>query len=503
MSLEDDFNDAKAFLQTASSGSGLNLYDHLAGVIGNILEERPANAADILESVSMKMKSSWQNVAAASSVADSPAGSQAVATAAVRSKLFEKSEEEEDLDDDEGVPAVADIVGTCKLYEDAGVGVGAEESFRIMLALKKLSAAQPVTDIHFWGKIFGLEKDYIIAQCVYKEGEEPQPEENEIDEAAEAAPEEGEEGDEKPKSTYIKPKPLAMEEYGTGVNKYAYFVCNAPGEEWTALPNATPAAIVRSRAITKFFTGNLGHKVSSHPPFLVAEKTPTEAHLLRAVIARISAETHLSPLGMFTFDDDEEEDEDGGRSNYIADEEYEGVTKSALLDPTMAGWAHHVQFILPQGRTKWMNPKPPKEDEDEEDEDEEAEEEEVEPETGPPLLTPAQEDEPVDDGPAWSTKLTSQLNAKFAAVVASSNKWPGAHALAYEKGKKFENVYIGHGVAYSPEPFNPNLPPMPQAEYAINDGITETVDPTPEEEEAFKAEQAKEDDDGDAEEDED
>lgn len=194
----------------------------------------------------------------------------------------------------------------------------------------------------------------------------------------------------------------------------------------------------------------------------------------------------------------------------------------------MGGWAHHVQYILPQGRTKWMNPKPPKgEDEEDEDEEEAEEEEEVEPETGPPLLTPAQEDEPVDDGPAWSTKLTSQLNFKFAAVVASSNKWyvpastkvysfslfltcpgwthcrPGAHALAYDKGKKFENIYIGHGFPYSPEPYNPPLPPLPQHEFERSDGTTETADPTVEEEEAFRAEQAKDEEDGDADEDED
>ena len=160
----------------------------------------------------------------------------------------------------------------------------------------------------------------------------------------------------------------------------------------------------------------------SYPPFSSAGKSPTEADLLRAVVARISAETHLSPLGMFTFDEEEEEDEEGGRSAYIPAEEYEGVPKSQLLDGTMSGWAHHVQYILPQGRCKWVNPNPPKDDEGDDD-DEEEEEEGPEPETGPPLLTPAQEDEPVDDGSAWSTKLTSSLDAKYAAVVASSNKW--------------------------------------------------------------------------------
>eukprot|EP00038_Savillea_parva_P007408 m.169946 g.169946 ORF g.169946 m.169946 type:complete len:502 (+) comp13172_c0_seq1:58-1563(+) len=499
---DDAFADAKAFLQTASTGSGNNLYDHLANVITNILDERPSNAVDLVEDVSRKVK--MRQVTTASAVTDAPAGAKAVAAAATRSTLFEKPEDDDDYDDDESAPTVADVVGTCKLFEDAGVGVGSTESFRIMLALKRLASEHPVTNVHFWGKIFGLEKDYVIAQCVYKEGEEPQAEETEFDDAGLDDRNDGdEEGDEKPKSTYVKPRPLPIEEYGTGVNKYAYFVCSAPGEPWTALPNATPSAIAGSRNITKLFTGNLNAKVSSYPPFLMAEKTPTEAHLLRATIARISAETHLSPLGMFTFDEEEEEDEEGGRSSYVADEEYEGVSKSTLLDSTMAGWAHHVQYILPQGRTKWVNPKPPKEDEEEDEEEEEEEEEEVEPETGPPLLTPAQEDEPVDDGPAWSTKLTSQLNARFAAVVASSNKWPGAHSLAYEKGKKFENIYIGTGVPYSPEPYNPPLPPLPQSEFEVTDGITETVDPTVEEEEAFRAEQAKDEEDGDAEDDED
>jgi radial spoke head protein 4A len=375
-----------------------------------------------------------------------------------------------------------------------GVGIGQEESFRVMLALKKLVVEQPVTGVSFWGKIFGREKDYIIAQCTYREGEAPVPEEE--PEVAPEEPVEEEEGDVKPKSAFVAPKPLPVEEYGTGVNKYAYFVCNRPGEPWVALPLATPAAIVASRKITKLLTGNLNTPVMSHPPFSKVGKDACEADLLRAIIARISAETHLSPLGLFTFDEDEEEDEDGGRSSYIKDEEFEGVAKSALLDSSMAGWAHHVQFILPQGRCKWVNPAPPKEDADE-DEEEEEEEEEVEPETGPPLLTPAQEDEPVDEGPAWKTTLTSQLNGRFAAVVASSNKWPGAHAVAYSKGMKFENIYIGYGVAYSAEPYNPPLPPLPQQEYVVEEFTTEAADPTVEEEEQFKAEQAKGEDDGD------
>jgi hypothetical protein len=89
-----------------------------AQVISNILDERPTNAADIVESISLKIKT--KQMTTSSSVSDAPAGSEAVAAAAVRSTLFEKPEDDEELDDDDQTPAVADVVGTCKLFEDAG-----------------------------------------------------------------------------------------------------------------------------------------------------------------------------------------------------------------------------------------------------------------------------------------------------------------------------------------------------------------------------------------------
>eukprot|EP00041_Stephanoeca_diplocostata_P008024 m.115188 g.115188 ORF g.115188 m.115188 type:complete len:494 (+) comp17138_c0_seq1:269-1750(+) len=481
----DAFNDAKAFLQTASSKAGVSVYDHLSSVISTLLDERPADAVSTLESISQRLKG--KKKAPGSSIADSPALEKAFVVATSRAALFTKNEDDyAALDDDDTPQPIADVVETSKLFQDAGIGLGAEESFRVMLALKKLVVEQPVTDVRFWGKIFGTEKDYLIAQCTFREGEEPQPEDAEPEESTPPAEEEEEEGNEKPKSQFVAPKPLSAEEYGSGTNKYVYFVCNEAGEPWTQLPMASPAYIVTARQIKKFFTGNLTKPISSYPPF-----NGTEADLLRSTIAQISADTHLSPLGLYTFDEDEDEDEDGGRSSYITDEEYEGCAKSALLDASMSGWAHHVQHILPQGRCKWLNPAPPKEeDEDEEDEEEE---EEVEPETGPPLLTPAQEDPEVDGQPAWSTRLTMPLNPAYSAVVASSNTWPGAHAVAFAKGKSYENVYIGYGHRFSSEPYSPPLPPPTEAEFDVNETVTETTDPSREEEEQYEAEQAKND----------
>lgn len=47
-------------------------------------------------------------------------------------------------------------------------------------------------------------------------------------------------------------------------------------------------------------------QVISYPPF-----PGKEAEYLRAQISRISATTHISPLGYYMFEEEEEEDEEG------------------------------------------------------------------------------------------------------------------------------------------------------------------------------------------------
>ena len=74
--------------------------------------------------------------------------------------------------------------------------------------------------------------------------------------------------------------------------------------------------------------------------------------------------------------------------------EFEITKISELAD--ISNWSHHVNYILPQGRTVWWNPVQKADDEFEEEEEEDEEKEqpdEPEPETGPPLLTSAAEDE--------------------------------------------------------------------------------------------------------------
>jgi len=317
------------------------------------------------------------------------------------------------------------------------------------------------------------------------------------------------------------------------VNKFKYFVCNeAYGEaaKWILLEDVLPIQVQRSRQVKKMFTGNLNTPILTYPPFpsstlqykkgevdaqasyLDWQVNPgVEAHYLRAQIADISQACVVSPMGFYTFDEEDEEEEEF-RTVFLKDPEFDNVERAKLeIDGEEAtdGWVHHMQHILPQGTCKWQDPRHkkarnPDADEDEDEEDEEDEDDSAVRETGPSLLTPIMQDPPVDGNQAWTSHLTSQRNKRFAGVVISSNQWPGAHALAFDRGRKFQNVYYGWGHRYSSKPYNPPLPPPAEAEYVIDATVTEATDPTREEEEAFEALNAvKEDGDGDGDGDED
>lgn len=115
------------------------------------------------------------------------------------------------------------------------------------------------------------------------------------------------EEDDAPQADFKPPTAIPKEENRTGCNKKTYFVSNKPGGQWVRLPPVYPAQIVISRQIRKFFTGNLQAPVVSYPPF-----PGNEANYLRAQIARISATTHISPLGHYMYEEDEEEEDEGG-----------------------------------------------------------------------------------------------------------------------------------------------------------------------------------------------
>ncbi|KAE8584936.1 hypothetical protein XENTR_v10021163 [Xenopus tropicalis] len=189
----------------------------------------------------------------------------------------------------------------------------------------------------------------------------------------------------------------------------------------------------------------------------------------------------------FGEEEGEEEEEGAVRDTYEENPDFEGIPVSELVE-SLSNWVHHVQHILPQGRCVWVNTSvksEEEEDEEEAEEEEKEEENEPEPEVGPPLLTPLSEDAEIGQTPPWTAFLSTHLIPHYALAVLRSNLWPGAYTVS--SAKKFENIYIGWGLKYMPEGYSPPAPPAPQAEYPSGPEITESTDPTVEEEQALKA----------------
>jgi len=85
-------------------------------------------------------------------------------------------------------------------------------------------------------------------------------------------------------------------------------------------------------------------QVTSYPPF-----PGNETNYLRAQVARISAATHISPVGYYSFDEEAEEEEEGVvKENFIVNAEWEPLPVHDLVDSSLANWVHHVPHILPQ-----------------------------------------------------------------------------------------------------------------------------------------------------------
>ncbi|XP_048797122.1 radial spoke head protein 6 homolog A-like isoform X3 [Lagopus muta] len=395
---------AKAYLLKSSITSGLNLYDHLVNVLTKILDEQPTDPVDILENISKDLKAA-QFQKKMDTLRDEHEILPSFESAEMRRNLFLKSDGgDEEREEELGGTPLPNMMETAFYFEQGGIGLSRDETYLIFLALKKLVSVQPIQTCRFWGRILGREKNYIIAEVQYREGEEEEEtEEEEIidegDKRMDLVEDEDEEKEtsEPPKSTYKPPPVIPKEENGTGANKYVYFVCNEPGEPWVKLPPVTPAQIVCARKIRKFFTGRLDAPIVSFPPF-----PGNEANYLRAQIARISAGTHVSPLGYYRFaeeEGDEDEEGGGGRDDYEENPDFEPLSAFEMVE-SLSTWVHHVPSILKQGRCVWFNPLQKTEEEEGEEEEEEKDEvpDELQQEIGPPLLTPLSEDEGILQG---------------------------------------------------------------------------------------------------------
>lgn len=192
-------------------------------------------------------------------------------------------------------------------FEQTGLGLPRTEMFCLTMSMRQLIRVEPIATIRFWGKIFGMNKNYIIVETELKDQEYAKRNENynalvdnkvedivrdPMDDLPKIQDVVGEDEPPKlwdtlppiPKNLYEEPPEPPSEPSGVGVNQKVYYVCNEIGEPWVQLPDLNPKQIRMGRQIYKTLTGNLNQPIISYPFF-----PGTERDYLRVQIARISA----------------------------------------------------------------------------------------------------------------------------------------------------------------------------------------------------------------------
>ena len=446
MARDPHFEEAKQFLRREEE-EGNSLYDHLSRVLLKVIIDKPTDANKMFEEISSSVRRSTYvppslPVEGEETITPEAKAKQLAWTEAV-GKLFTAPAEDEN-------PEITypDLMEEASVFAWAGVSFGEEETYRLYLAIKQLAMLEGLS-LRFWGKVITRSGDYYIVQ-----GESP------------------EEPDDK------DPKVLEGKE---GPNKFNYWVCKFAGGPWTKLPICTPEMIVVARQIRRFFTGDLTAPVPSYPPF----PGGTEAHLLRAQLAEITAKCSISPEGFYQ---EGEETDEGAKSIEAVDKETFVESYNPTLDnfKDLGFWKHHELLLNAIGRCQQI---PANDDDEDAPEIEQPEPLPVNPSvTDPVVLGP-------DETPAWTLRTCPAAAGESpnSLVIATSQQWPGAFAAAY--GKKYVNFYCGFGVAASTGAvYQPPKVPAIQAEWAPEgedeglveqkDEITEPVAEADDEEEA-------------------
>lgn len=344
-----------------------------------------------------------------------------------------------------------------------------------MKSLKKLAIEKQAKFIRFFGKIYGTQQDYYIAEAEVEAGEEVAGE-------GEAPPE--------------------QEEKGTGVNKYSYFVTHSSLTQWTRLPDLTLKDIKASRNIKVMFTGDLERPIFTNPFFFGQEK-----HYLRAQISRITHSTAVFPNGLWRVIKEDEKDTAEIEEN--TPEEGEIVMPSTADMGNLSMWVHAQKNILFNGRTAHV---PPEDDGTEGFDPDAAMERLLNSDPSEPRLKPLSSDKGIlmsagQSVPAWQAKVcgdrtefTDPKNPKKTicngVAVVRSTVWPGAFSFYYNA--QVYQIYLGHGHKFEPsrQAF-PSQPPMMADDvnesktYAIQEDVN--IAPKVEEAKPADEEQAPED----------
>ncbi|RZF45047.1 hypothetical protein LSTR_LSTR002008 [Laodelphax striatellus] len=391
------FLEAKSFLSKCEGSANDSIWNHLSELITKILEERPVNIIDYLEQYSARVKrerfeianNHIQKVFVPTSDLDYAKRNIELIKAAEMPPTSEITEEvNEEESEVDGATTSNKKMGFLQFmdnFRQAGVGLSKDESYLINLSLIKLQKTKPaVQKFKFWGKIFGLKKDYLLAECDLtkeeierreeeeqeriakeKELEEKLEEEQKQREEEEQKKREEEEQKQKEEEEKLQNEQMKQTPSEDKSDENKERASEDKEKEIPVVPlrdqykrPKTPQIIEEIKP--EIESEPLGEGINKKVYFVCNEpgddwiELPTvtpkqiqiarkikryftgdleaeintypifpgnEKNYLRAQIARISSSTHISPLGYYTFSDDLEEEEE---EEDIAEDEEEG-----------------------------------------------------------------------------------------------------------------------------------------------------------------------------------
>lgn len=372
--------EAKAYLQKSTGDS--NLYDHLSELLLKILVEKPDNALDAFEHLSLSMKEGRVE----SSLPPAPVSKTDIQVKAAQEQWSRSAADLANATsdtDDSRTTTIADVLDEANLWEWAGLGFGRCETFRLSLALAQLAGQDQPSTLRLWGKILGRGVDYYIA--------EGRLDDNADDDNARAV------------------------EGSSGVNHKTYWCLPTTGTYvWTKLPRVTRAQILMARTRRRYVGPDLDAPIPGHPPF-----PGTERHFLRAQIARIAASTTVAPAGLYAVDDDNDDND----VTPVVDADARPA--SALQD--LGTWVHLSKEInAVYGR---CTPMPASDDDDGDDIVD---------------VVPRLQSLTEDKTESWTIAIAPTTPIVGQVAVVKSLVWPGAVAVAV--GTKVLNFYVGFGL---------------------------------------------------------
>ncbi|CAF4111362.1 unnamed protein product, partial [Adineta steineri] len=230
---EDAYIDAKAYLLKTNDYRDISLYDQLAIIIENVLQNPQNNIHELFEKLEYPIVQS--NLRTAKDNTD-------LIITKIHAQLLQGKENYLLKSKDYVIKAVPHLMDIANHCSNAGYGIHTTEMILIWSAMKRLNNQINCTEMKFWGKIFGIYCDYYIVQIQHEK--EITFDEIDISEREQKlkvkkiSKHTNHQLSDQKLSTEIPGEP-----HGIGTNQYTYFVTNSPGLPWIKLPNVKPATI--------------------------------------------------------------------------------------------------------------------------------------------------------------------------------------------------------------------------------------------------------------------